>query len=50
MTPNCNALVKLIISYLWINLLLYICFSWQCKTMLFTNKKTCKWCHRSVRI
>ena len=32
MTPNCNALAKLIISYLT------FVFSWQCKTMLFTKK------------
>jgi len=31
-TPNCNALAKLIISYLT------FVFSWQCKTMLFTKK------------
>ena len=35
MTPNCSALAKLIISYFT------FVFSWQCKTMLFTNKKTC---------
>ena len=40
MTPNCNALAKLIISYLWVYNYTFV-FSWQCKTMIFTNKKTC---------
>ena len=39
MTPNCNDLAKSIISYLWVSY--FIFFSWQCKTMLFTNKKAC---------
>jgi len=39
-TPNCNALAKSIISYLWVSYFTFV-FSWQCKTMLFTNKKTC---------
>ena len=38
MTPNCNALAKSIISYLWISYYTFV-FSWQCKTMLFTTKK-----------
>ena len=40
MTPNCNALAKSIISYLWVSYFTFV-FSWQCKTMLFTNKKAC---------
>ena len=40
MTPNCNALAKSIISYLWVSYYTFV-FSWQCKTMLFTNKKAC---------
>jgi len=40
MTPNCNALAKSIISYLWVSYNTFV-FSWQCKTMLFTNKTTC---------
>jgi len=40
MTPNCNALAKSIISYLWVSYLTFV-FSWQCKTILFTNKKAC---------
>ena len=40
MTPNCNALAKSIISYLWVSHYTFF-FSWQCKTMLFSNKKTC---------
>ena len=40
MTPNCNVLAKLIISYLWVSYFTFV-FSRQCKTMLFTNKKTC---------
>ena len=39
-TPNCNALAKSIISYLWVSYYTFV-FSWQCKTTLFTNKKTC---------
>ena len=39
-TPNCNALAKSIISYLWVSYYTFV-FSWQCSTMLFTNKKTC---------
>ena len=39
-TPNCNALAKSIISYLWGSYFTFV-FSWQCKTMLFTNKKAC---------
>ena len=35
-TPNCNALIKL---FLALESLKSIFFSWQCKTMLFTNKK-----------
>jgi len=38
MTPNCNALAKSIISYLWISYYTFV-FSWQCKTMLFTKKQ-----------
>ena len=38
MTPNCNALAKSIISYLWVSYYTFV-FSWKCKTMLFTNKK-----------
>ena len=38
MTPNCNALAKSIISHLWVSYYTFV-FSWQCKTMLFTNKK-----------
>ena len=37
-TPNCNALAKSIISYLWVSYYTFV-FSWQCKTMLFTHKK-----------
>ena len=37
-TPNCNALAKSIISYLWVSYYTFV-FSWQCKKMLFTNKK-----------
>ena len=40
MTPNCNVLAKSIISYLWVPYFTFV-FSWQCKTMLFTYKKTC---------
>ena len=40
MTPNCNALAKLIISYLWVSYYTFV-FSWQCRTMIFTNKKAC---------
>ena len=47
-TPNCNALAKLIISYLWVSYFTFV-FSWQCKTMLFTHKNM-QWLHRSVRI
>ena len=36
MTPNCNALAKLIID--WVSYYTFV-FSWHCKTMLFTNKK-----------
>ena len=39
MTPSCNALAKSIISYLWVSYYTFV-FSWQCKTMLFTSKKT----------
>ena len=48
-TPNCNALANLIISYLWVSYFTFV-FSWQCKTMLFTQKKPMQWRHRSVRI
>jgi len=48
-TPNCNALAKSIISYLWVSYYTFV-FSWQCKTMLFTHKKNMQWRHRSVRI
>ena len=37
-TPNSNALVKSIISYLWVSYFTFV-FLWQCKKMLFTNKK-----------
>jgi len=37
-TPNCNALAKSIISYLWVPYFTFV-FSWQCKTILFINKK-----------
>ena len=40
MTLNCNALANSIISYLWVSYFTFV-FSWQCITMLFTNKKTC---------
>ena len=40
MTPNCNALAKSIISYLWDSYYTFV-FSWKCKTILFTNKKAC---------
>mgnify|MGYP006890292575 FL=1 len=40
MTPNCYALAKSIISYLWVSYYTFV-LSWQCKTMLFTNRKTC---------
>ena len=46
-TPNCNALAKSIIKFYFLPLSLLLLlvftfvFSWQCKTMLFTNKKTC---------
>ena len=40
MTPNCIDLAKPIISYLWVSYFKFV-FSWQCKTMLFTNKNTC---------
>ena len=40
LTPNCNVLAKSIISYLWVSYYTFV-FSWQCKTMLFTNKKAC---------
>jgi len=39
-TSNCNALAKSIISYLWVSYFTFV-FSWQCKSMLFTNKKAC---------
>ena len=39
-TPNCNAVAKSIISYLWVSYFTFV-FSWQCKTMLLTNKKAC---------
>ena len=48
MTPNCNALAKSIISYLWVSYYTFV-FSWQCKIMLFTTKHM-QWRHRSVRI
>ena len=38
MTPNCNALAKSIISYLWVFYFTFV-FSWQCKSMIFKNKK-----------
>ena len=40
MTPNCNDLAKSIISYLCVSYFKFV-FSWQCKTMIFTNKKAC---------
>ena len=39
MTPNYNALAKLIISYLWVSYYTFV-FSWQCRTML-CRKKAC---------
>ena len=48
-TPNCNALAKSIISYLWVSYYTFV-FSWQCKTMLFTHKKSMQWHHRSMPI
>ena len=49
MTPNCNALAKSIISYLWVSYYEFV-FSWQCKTMSLTKKINMQWRHRSVRI
>ena len=49
MTPNCIALAKSITSYLWVSYYTFV-FSLQCKTMLFTNKKSMQWRHRNVRI
>ena len=49
MTPNCNALAKSIMSYLWVSYLTFV-FSWQCKTMLFTKNNNIQWRHRNVRI
>ena len=37
-TPNCIALAKSIMSYLWVSCFTFV-FSRQCKTMLSTNKK-----------
>ena len=48
-TPNCNALAKSIISYIWVSYFTFV-FSWQCKTMLFTKSNNMQWRHRSVRI
>ena len=39
-TPNCNALAKSIISYPSVSYFTFV-FSWQCKTMIFTNKNAC---------
>jgi len=39
-TPNCNALAKSIMTYLWVSYFTFV-FCWQWKTMLFTNKKAC---------
>ena len=39
-TLNYNALAKSIMSYLWVSYFTFV-FSWQCKTMIFTNKKAC---------
>ena len=49
MTPNCNALAKSIISYLWVSYYTFV-FSSQCKTMLFTKNNNMQWRNRSVRI
>jgi len=35
-----HQLAKSIISYLWVSYFLFV-FSWQCKSMLFTNKNAC---------
>ena len=48
MTPNCNALAKSVISYLWVSYFIFF-FSWQCKTMLFINKKGVKMGERQNR-
>jgi len=46
-TPNCNALAKLIISYPRLSYFPFV-FSWQCITMFFTNKNSMQWHHWSV--